>query len=100
MSLFVDLYICRSSVQERHQMPFSMFLAAVSGWTNLIVAFCFPFSFMKRFFGLRLGFTLTILLCLAATVLFFTTTSSTPLIGYFVWLSGIAVIIFPFAEVL
>lgn len=95
MSLFADLFIFRSSPQERRSVPFWMFLAAFSGWANALIILYLPFSFSERFFTLRVGFTVAVLLCLGATFVLFATTPFVPLIGYFLWLLGVLLIIFP-----
>jgi hypothetical protein len=100
MSLFADVFIFRSSAQERRTIPFWMFLAAASGWSNLLVAVYVPFSFSRRFFKLRFSLSVAIALCLAATVIIFVTTSIVPLPGYFLWFSGILLFIVPLAELL
>jgi hypothetical protein len=100
MSLFADVFIFRSSAQERRTIPFWMFLAAASGWSNLLVAVYVPFSFSRRFFKLRFSLSVAIALCLAATVIIFVTTPIVPLPGYFLWFSGILLFIVPLAELL
>ena len=100
MGLLFDLVILRSTPQEQHTIPFGVYFAGVGPWANLLVILYLPFSFSERFFKLRFGLTLAILLCLGATVVFFITTSSIPLIGFFVWLFGILLVIFPTAELL
>jgi hypothetical protein len=100
MSLFGNLFIFRSSASERRNIPFWMYLAAVSGWTNLLVVAYFPFGFSERRFKLRFSLSVAIALCLAASVILFVTSPIAPLLGYFLWVSGILIIVFPFAETL
>jgi hypothetical protein len=100
MSLFADLFIAKSSAHDRHTMPLWMYLAAISGWANPLVVIYLPFSFSQRVFKLRYILTLLILLCLGATVAVFATSPMLPLPGYFMWLLGIMLIVFPVAEML
>ena len=100
MSLFANAFIYKSSAQERSTIPFWLFLAAASGWSNLLIVAYLPFSFSQRFFKLRFIFSITIALCMAATVIVFATTPIVPLPGYFLWLSGIVLLILPLAEIL
>lgn len=100
MSLFADAFIFKSSAQERRTIPFWLFLAATSGWSNLLIAAYLPFSFSQRFFKLRFIFSIAIALCIAATVIVFSTTPIVSLPGYFLWISGILLLILPLTEIL
>ena len=100
MSLLANAFIFRSSPQERRTIPFWLFLAAASGWSNLLLAAYLPFSFSQRFFKLRFISSIAIALCMAATVIVFAITPIVPLPGYFLWLSGILLLILPLAEIL
>ena len=95
LSLIADLFILKPSGDERRSVPFWLFLAAIGGWTNPLVGAYLVFTSPKRSSRLRDFLSAAIVLCIAATLIVFVTTPIVPLPGFFLWLSGILLIIFP-----
>jgi hypothetical protein len=76
-------------------MSFWMYLVALAGWTNPLILVFLPLSFGRQAVRARFAFALAILVCLMSTFVFFIFAPFVPLVGYFAWLIGILLIIFP-----
>lgn len=95
MSLLTDVVMVKSSSHDLRSMPFWLFMVAGIGWINPLTLLYLLLSLSTRFTRLRFACALAILLCLAATFVFFAVAPFVPLIGYFIWLIGILMMIVP-----
>jgi hypothetical protein len=69
------------------------FLAVMSGWINPLILIYIPFSFFPRFKIVRRSLAAAVLVCMAATWVFFIVAHIVPLIGHFMWITGALMIL-------
>jgi hypothetical protein len=98
MSLLANVVVVRSSEQERRTFPASMYLVAFCAWTNPLMLIYLLAGVSPRLFRVRCALGGVILLCLIGSVIFLATTRSVPLIGYFLWITGILSVFYPDAD--
>jgi hypothetical protein len=70
-------------------------LTAMSGWINPLILLYVSFCFARKFFRVRRILAMAILVCLAATWIFFAIAHFIPLIGHFLWIAGALLILAP-----
>jgi hypothetical protein len=77
-------------------MPFfENLLLAMSGWINPLILLYVSFCFAPKFFRVRRILAVAILVCMAATWIFFAVEHLVPLIGHFLWIGGVLLILAP-----
>ncbi len=69
------------------------FLALMSGWINPLILIYLPFSFFPRFKRVRQSLAAAVVVCMAATWVFFIVAHIVPLIGHFMWIAGALMIL-------
>ncbi|MGA3263099.1 MAG: hypothetical protein ABSC47_03530 [Terracidiphilus sp.] len=69
------------------------FLAVMSGWINPLILIYLPFSFFPKFKRVRRSLAAAVLVCMAATWVFFIVARIVPLIGHFMWIAGALMIL-------
>lgn len=67
---------------------FEVLLVIFSGWINPLVLLLFVLSIWRGLLALRRVLAVIVLLCMAATWIFFAVQKVTPLIGHFLWIAG------------
>lgn len=60
----------------------------LSGWVNPLVLLYLVFSIWRRFVRIRRVLAAAILICIAATWVFFFKSAMIPLVGHFLWVAG------------
>jgi hypothetical protein len=75
--------------------PITACLAAMSGWINPLIVIVLVLSFWRKALWVRRIVGVLVILCMAATWIFFAKESLTPLIGHFLWIAGALLIVIP-----
>jgi hypothetical protein len=71
----------------------SGFLAVMSGWINPMVLLYLAFGFALKLGRVRRVLAVAILVCMAATWIFFAVDHLIPMIGHFLWIAGALMIL-------
>ncbi len=75
--------------------PVTACLAAMSGWINPLIAVVLVLSLWRKALWVRRMVGVLVVLCIAATWIFFVKESLTPLVGHFLWIAGALLIVLP-----
>jgi hypothetical protein len=75
--------------------PIQALLMAMSGWINPLIMIDLVLSFWRGALVVRRIVGVLVILCMAATWIFFVAEKLTPLIGHFLWIAGALLILLP-----
>lgn len=88
-----SIALSASFEMDSYQSP--GFLAAMSGWINPLILAFLLFTFWPKFVRLRRSLAVAILVCMAATWVFFSMQHIRPLIGHVLWIAGALIMLLP-----
>jgi hypothetical protein len=81
-----------SAATEGKDLP-GIVCLILSGWVNPLMLLYLVFSFWRKFMRIRRVLAVAILVCFAATWVFFFKAQMIPLIGHFMWVAGALMIL-------